>query len=150
MKRRTFFKASALVSLCFCGLTCWWWYHSIDRVDELAYDGHGQHAVRLWGSGGKVRLTRTVYTGSAESNTSLVSWTSSPLDSSSANEANKITLLSVWYNNEPVSTFGKSGEVSTLVVPAWLIAGVFVVPAGIWATARMNRKKEAKRIANDD
>jgi hypothetical protein len=50
----------SLLSLLLCALTVAWWTQSQGQVDQLTFEHTGSHAIRLWGSNGKLLVTRTV------------------------------------------------------------------------------------------
>jgi hypothetical protein len=141
--KRKLFTTLALFSLLFCAATVWWWTLSGNRIDEVTLERHGQQTMHLWGSGGKVMVTRTVHPAEGHAPTSMVSWGSTPMDPKTAGDAN-ISLLSVSFNRQPLSG-GKGGEISTLILPAWLIAAVFALPPSLWVAPKFKRKKKGEK-----
>jgi hypothetical protein len=137
--KRKLFTTLAFFSLLLCAGTVWWWTSSGERIDQLTYERHGAQTVNFWGSGGKVMFTRTVYPGESKDNLRQLSFNSLPLDSGAA--INNATLMTVSYNSQPMN----GGTVSTLVMPAWLIASVFSVFPALWLATKMKKKKAQKK-----
>jgi hypothetical protein len=139
--KRKLFTTLAFFSLLLCAGTVWWWTSSGERIDQLTYERHGAQTVNFWGSGGKVMFTRTVYPGESKDNLRQLSFNSLPLDSGAAINDGKLTLMTVSYNSQPMN----GGTVSTLVMPAWLIASVFSVFPALWLATKLKKKKAPKK-----
>jgi hypothetical protein len=140
---RKLFTFFALVSLLLGGLTVWWWTGSRNRIDQLALDSG--LSLRLWGSGGKVMLTRTVYPPTAAPATGQLSWSSAPLaasDRSASAASSRMALGSFSYARQPIP--GQSGAVeSSVVLPAWLLTLVFAVLPVAWAGSKFKKSKKS-------
>jgi hypothetical protein len=139
--KRKFFTVVALFSLLLCAGTVWWWTSSGNRIDQVTYERHGAQTVNLWGSGGKVMLTRTVYTGMPSDSLRQLSFNSIALDPSAAINNPSLTLMTVSYNKQPQN----GAMVSTLVMPAWLIAAVFSIFPALWMATKMKKKKKPEK-----
>jgi hypothetical protein len=137
---RKLFTVVALFSLLLCAATVWWWTSSGGRIDQVTYERHGVQTVNFWGSGGKVMVTRTVYGEKASDSRRQISFDSVPLDSGSTVANSDSTLMTVAYNTQPLN----GAKVSTLVMPAWLIAGVFSIFPALWMATKLKSKPKKK------
>jgi hypothetical protein len=142
--KRKLFTACALLSLLFGTATVWWWTGSRNRIDQVLFERHGKQSIKLWGSGGKLLLTRTSYPpASATNGTGQVAWSSIPFNSTDpkAPADPRLTLASFSYASQPIGD--KSGATeSTLVLPAWLLVMVFGLLPAFWLASRLKGKKK--------
>jgi hypothetical protein len=134
---RKLFTVVALFSLLLCAGTIWWWSSSSDRIDQVTYERHGVQTVNLSGSGGKVVVKRTLYSGAPSDSLRQVSFNSVPLDASSTRGDSNVSLLAVSYAQQPTT----GGTISTLIIPTWLIVAVSSLFPGMWFVMRMKRRK---------
>lgn len=134
------FPTCAFLSLALGAGTIWWWTSSKRHIDQLAYERPGTHAVRLWGSDGRVLLTRAVYSSPQRTPVRQVTWSSIPAVADAKGSPTGLTWASFAYDKQPMKE--ADGVESTLVVPAWLLAAAFMVPPMAWLALRMKPKKK--------
>ncbi len=142
MWRKLFSRMSAL-SLVLCLTSLFWWYRTSSKVDELTYQREDVEVLRLAGSAGKMAVTHTLYNANRDRlGAAKVSWGSAAGTDSEASAQS--TALGFAYRSQPTGLGG--GRSSTLVLPLWMLAGLFAVMPICWVGARARRKKKAKKI----
>lgn len=140
--KRKLFTFFALVSLLLGAGTVWWWTGSGKRIDQLTFERHGAQSIRLWGSGGKVMLTRTVYPASATPGSGQLAWSSIPSSPSDKTTSDKLALASFSYASEPLPD-KPGGRESSLVLPAWLLTMFFALLPALWLGSKLKGKKKS-------
>jgi hypothetical protein len=128
----------SLLSLLLCALTVAWWTQSQGQVDQLTFEHTGSHAIRLWGSNGKLLVTRTVVPADY---TKPIRFARDP------QESNPLLLATSFsYASQPARDID-GGTETNVVVPAWLLASVFSILPLTWITLKLRRRAWAKKIA---
>jgi hypothetical protein len=146
--KRKLYQSVALVSLLLFAGTVWWWTHSSGRVDELTYEKPGVQSLHVWGTGGKLTITRTVYPGAAVvENPHQVTWGSTTPDAKAAaqiSSASSLGFMPFAFDRQPPAA-NKGAMISRLILPAWMIAAVFALPPALWVAPKFKRKKQAAK-----
>lgn len=138
--KRKLFNFFALASLLMLAATIWWWTGSGGRVDQLSFERHGTQTVRVWGSGGKVLLTRSVYPHAASSGSGQLAWSTTRHTASQSPADSKLTLASFSYASQPLADRG--GTETYLVLPAWMLVLLFALLPALWVAAKLKKKKK--------
>ncbi len=139
--KRKLLNFFALISLLLGAATVWWWTGSRNRIDQLTFEKHGSQSVRLWGSDGKVMLTRTVQPASATPGSGELAWSSIPASSSDKATQEKLSLASFSYVSQPLAD-KPGGREASLVLPAWLLIMTFALFPCLWLGSKMKGKKK--------
>jgi hypothetical protein len=143
--KRKLFTACALMSLLLGVATVWWWTNSGNRIDQITFERQGSQSIRLWGSGGKVLVTRTVFPAapmaSAGFGAGQLAWNSvSSVPVSGKTGDPRLAMSTFSYVTTPLADRG--GVESTLVLPAWLLVLGFALLPTVWLAPKLKRKKK--------
>ena len=145
MKRKLFLFC-AVFSMLMCGAVAWWWTaHSPSKIDQVSYQAGPGDTLKLWGSNGKLMLTRTQRPVAEAGGFKQLSWGSSPCDAAGAAGAganSKLASSMFAYAAEPLSDKPGGGTETTIVVPAWMLVAVFAVLPVMWAGSRLKGSKK--------
>jgi hypothetical protein len=138
---RKLFSRLSILSVVLCLGCLGWWYRTSSNVDELAYHREDVEVLRLAGSGGKVALTHTLY----DANRSRLGAAKVYWDSASGTDepSVKSTTLGFAYRSQPR---GSGGRDSTLVVPMWMLSGLFAVMPLTWVWCRVRRNQKIDKL----
>jgi hypothetical protein len=139
MKRKLFF-AAAFISLLLCAGCVWWWVGSSARMDHFTFQGRDGHAIHVLGSGGKVMFTRSMSSGS-DSAQGHIDWGSVPYAPGSSAQEPQLQWTSFTYTTRPLDKSG--GMESTLILPAWALAGASSLLPLMWGAGKLKPKKKA-------
>jgi hypothetical protein len=146
--KRKLFLLSALCSMLMCVGVAWWWTaRSASKIDQLTFQSGAGETVKLWGSNGKLMLTRTLRSDPGATGVKQVSWGSTPCDASgkaSPGGSSKMEFSMFAYGAEPIPEKAGGGTETTIIVPAWMLVAVFSVLPLTWAASKMKgsgRKK---------
>jgi hypothetical protein len=146
MKRRLFTLFS-LLSLLLGIATVWWWTGSSGRIDQLSFEWRGSQSIRIWGSGGKILVTRTVFRTASPATASAgiglgsgqIAWNSVAAVPASADPRLALSMFSRVTTTLP----GSGGVESTFVLPAWLLALIFALLPTVWLARKLKGRKKA-------
>lgn len=152
--KRKLLTLSALVSLMLAAATGLWWMRSTSSVDQVTLDRTGKDTLRLWGTDGKVLLTRTTVPMVAPTRrgdddtkaptapvpTAQLRWASFNRNAPNSPAADpKFTLTAFSFSSQPLANATGVTE-STFVVPVWMIITVFSVLPLLWVSLRFRKK----------
>jgi hypothetical protein len=134
--RRKLLAVCALVSLLFCLGTVWWWMGSGQRMTQVTLRLGSASVMQLWGCAGKLALVRAApVSTSGESTGGQLVWNTVPYDTAAAPPAvPALQWTSFSFTNQPATEHARAQ--SALILPAWLIAGLFAFLPGVWLTGK--------------
>ena len=139
--KRKLFLAAAFISLLLCAASVWWWVGSSTRMDHLTFRGRDGHSLHVMGSDGKVMFTRTLAPTGAEAPMGQLTWGSMPYGAGKSANEPQLQWTSFTYTTHPLSD-KSGGTESTLILPAWAIAGASSLIPLMWGAAKMKPKKK--------
>lgn len=133
--KRKLLAVGALCSLVFCLCTVWWWVGSSRRMTQVTFRVGAASVTQLWGCAGKLALVRSSSASSAESSGGQILWNSVPFEKESdAPHVPGLKWTSFAYTSQPATDHAAAQ--SALVLPAWLIAGLFAFLPAVWVVEK--------------
>ena len=145
MKRKLFLLCAVFSMLMCFGVAWWWTSRSPSKIDQVSYQAGPGDTVKLWGSKGKLMLTRTQRPAPDNGGFKQLSWGSSPCDAAGTAAAgvnSKMAFSMFAYGAEPIPEKAGGGTETTIVVPAWMLVAVFAVLPIMWAGSRLKGGKK--------
>jgi hypothetical protein len=151
--KRKLLTLSALVSLMLAAATGLWWMRSASKVDQVTLDRTGKDTLRLWGTDGKLLVTRTTVPMVAPTRrdddakappapvpTAQLRWASFDRSAPNSPAADpKFTMTAFSFASQPLANTAGVIE-STFVVPVWMIMTAFSVLPVLWVSLRFRKK----------